>query len=219
MAEGKGTPASKQEHEPDKRPPWWKRLWARTGFGDKTLWDVLQLLIVPLVLVGIGLLFEMQQTEREELRAETKRALAEKRAQDEALQAYLDQMGTLLLAKNGLRESEEGSEIRTLARARTLTVLETLKNPSRKTAVMRFLVETELVQSVEGRAPIIHLSWADLSGADLFGTNWTGAALINANLSRADLGGANLRGADLHEADLSGANLESAKGITVGELE
>jgi hypothetical protein len=35
-------------------------LWARTGFGDKTLWDVLQLLIVPLVLVGIGLLFEHQ---------------------------------------------------------------------------------------------------------------------------------------------------------------
>jgi hypothetical protein len=32
-----------------------------TGFRGKTLWDLLQLLIVPLVLVGIGLLFEMQQ--------------------------------------------------------------------------------------------------------------------------------------------------------------
>jgi hypothetical protein len=60
MAEGNGTPTSEQEKELDRRPPWWTRLWARTGFGDKTLWDVLQLLIVPLVLVGIGLLFEHQ---------------------------------------------------------------------------------------------------------------------------------------------------------------
>jgi len=58
MADGKGTPTSEQEKEPDKRPRWW----ARTGFGDKTLWDLLQLLIVPLVLVGIGLLFELQQS-------------------------------------------------------------------------------------------------------------------------------------------------------------
>jgi hypothetical protein len=34
---------------------------ARTGFSEKTLWDLLQLLIFPLVLAGMGLLFEMQQ--------------------------------------------------------------------------------------------------------------------------------------------------------------
>ena len=54
----------------------------------------------------------------------------EQRAQDPALQAYLDQMSTLLLEKD-LRNSEEDSEVRTLARARTLTVLERL-DPSRK---------------------------------------------------------------------------------------
>src|SRR3712207_3005585 len=64
-----------------------------TGFRGKTLWDLLQLLIVPLVLVGIGFLFEMQQTEREDQRAKAERNLAEQRARDEALQAYLDQMG------------------------------------------------------------------------------------------------------------------------------
>ena len=96
MVEGKGAPTGEQEKGPDKRLPWWKRLWARTGFGDKTLWDLLELLIVPLVLVGIGLLFEMQQAEREERRAEAERNLAEQRAQDEALQAYLDQMSSLV---------------------------------------------------------------------------------------------------------------------------
>jgi hypothetical protein len=184
MAEGKGTPTLQQKKEPDKRPPWWKRLWARTGFGDKTLWDLLQLLIVPLVLVGIGLLFEMQQAEREERRAEAERELAEQRAQDEALQAYLDQMSSLLL--NGeLRASEEGSEVRTLARARTLTVLGRL-NPSRKTDVMQFLLEAELVQRVEGgRGPIITLIGANLSGADLSEADLVGALLINANLINA----------------------------------
>jgi hypothetical protein len=196
-----------------------------TGFRGKTLWDLLQLLIVPLVLVGIGLLFEMQQAARQEAlehqqlaledrRARAERELAEERAQDEALQAYLDQMSDLLLAKDGLRESEEGSEVRTLARARTITVLGRLEDPSRKRAIMAFLVETELVQRVEGRAPIIHLSFADLSGAPLFGADLRGA-----NLYRADLRGANLSDAVLSEADLWQADLSGAEGVTNEKLE
>src|SRR5215216_3786865 len=214
MAEGKGTPTSEQEKEPDKRPPWWKRLWERTGFGDKTLWDVLQLLIVPLVLVGIGLLFEMQQAERqqameeqqqalEDRRARAEQKLAEQRAQDEALQAYLDQMSSLLLEKD-LRTSEQESEVRTLARARTLTVLERL-DPSRKTAVMQFLAEAELVQRVEGKEPIMSLNSVDLSGANLRDAN-----LRNADLNGADLRDAYLRGVDLSYVDLSNAYLSDA---------
>src|SRR5215211_8056161 len=141
-----------------------------------TVRDWLELLIVPLVLVGIGLLFENQQANRqqameeqqqalEERRAEAERELADQRAQDEALQAYLSQMGSLLLEKD-LRESEEDSEVRTLARARTLTVLGRL-DPSRRSAVMEFLVEAELVQSVEGSEPIIRLAGTDLSAASL----------------------------------------------------
>jgi uncharacterized protein YjbI with pentapeptide repeats len=216
-----------------------------TGFRGKTLWDLLQLLIVPLVLVGIGFLFEMQQAERqqaleeqqqalEDRRAKTESELAEQRAQDEALQAYLDQMGSLLL-ENDLRAAEEGSEVRTLALARTITVLGRLKDPTHRTAVMAFLVEAELVQRVEGgRGPIIPLGGSNLSGAnlggadlrnaDLGGANLHEARLDLADLRNADLSGANLRGAylryaqlhgarlssDLGDADLSGANLSGA---------
>jgi hypothetical protein len=87
-------------------------------------------------------------------------------------------MGSLLLG-NGLRESEEGSEERTLARARTLTVLQRL-DPGRKTALIQFLEEAHLVQSVERRAPLITLSGANLSGADL-----SGSVLSDAGLSMA----------------------------------
>jgi uncharacterized protein YjbI with pentapeptide repeats len=232
---------------------------SRWGFRGMTVRGWLELLIVPLVLVGIGLLFEMQQADRQEAlenqqqaleqrRAEAERELAEQRAQDEALQAYLSQMSSLLLEKD-LRASEEKTEVRTLARARTLSVLSGL-DPSHKTDVMQFLVEAELVQRVEGTGPIISLGGADLSGADLSGAwlsdgaNLSGANLYDAdlhdaNLSSANLSGADLRDADLRDADLSDTNLrdanlgyarlrgaklqdadlEGATGVTIGLLE
>src|SRR5918997_2561574 len=91
-----------------------------TGFGEsvrpkadnqeihpqKTLWDWLQLFIVPLALAAIGLWFSVQQDTRQQL-------LEEQRAQNAALQAYLDQMSQLMLGGD-LLSSEEVSEVRTL---------------------------------------------------------------------------------------------------------
>src|SRR3712207_6681727 len=104
-----------------------------------------------------------QQGKLEDQRAEAERELAEQRAQDEALQAYLSQIGSLLLEKD-LRASEKDSEVRILARARTLTVLGRLDR-SHKTAVIQLLVEAGLVQGVEEGVPIIDLSDANLSDA------------------------------------------------------
>jgi hypothetical protein len=174
---------------------------SRWGFRGKTVWDWLPIvgaLLVPLVIaLGTGWItrqlanLENQRARQaqkvENQRAEAERELAEQRAQDEALQAYLDQMSGLLLEKD-LRTSEEDSEVRTLARARALTVLERL-DPSRKTAVVQFLVEAKLVQRVAG----------------------TG--------QRADLGQANLSDADLSWADLREANRDGARGVTNRELE
>src|SRR5918998_6855822 len=62
-----------------------------------------------------------QQAQKiENQRAEAERELAEQRAQDEALQAYLSQMSSLLLEKD-LRASAGESEVRSIARARTVT--------------------------------------------------------------------------------------------------
>jgi hypothetical protein len=152
---------------------------------------------------GVGKLLGVQ-------RVDGQRELVVQRAQDEALRDYLSQMGSLLLDRD-LRGSKEDSEVRTLARAQTLAVLGSL-DPSRKTAVMKFLVEAKLVQRVDGRGPIIRLDGADLRGANLSDANLSGAVLFNANLSEvnlsnADLSGAELRGAILHNADLSDIRL------------
>jgi len=175
-----------------------------------TLRSWLELLVVPLALVVIGFLFSVQQDARqqriEDQRAAAERELSEQRAQDEALQAYLSQMSGLLLERD-LRASEEDSEVRTLARARTLTVLGRL-DPSRKRAVMEFLAEAKLIQRVEGRAPVIELSGAELHHTSL---------RFQGNLHGADLRGANLSYTDLSFVDLSGANLSWA-GLFHAEL-
>src|SRR5215218_10380702 len=193
-----------------------------------TVRDWLELLIVPLVLVGIGLLFENQQANRqqameeqqqalEERRAEAERELAEQRAQDEVLQAYLDQMSQLMLERK-LLEAEQGTPLYTLAQARTSTVILRL-DAEHNESVTRFLINSGLAESSEASATRllreITLSHATLSDAFL-----PNADLSNADLSDADLRGANLSGAYLSEAhlgytnliniDLSGANLSHA---------
>jgi hypothetical protein len=99
-------------------------LWRWTEFGEKSGWEYLQLvgtLAIPGVIAFGTLWFTGQQNEQqrliEERRAQADRELEDQRAQDAALQAYLDQMSTLLLEKD-LRNSDADSEVRTLARGR-----------------------------------------------------------------------------------------------------
>jgi hypothetical protein len=193
MSEGRGEQGAREKKT---RKRTWRRGtqdqtlqskgWTLKALGGKTIWDWLQLLIVPFALTVIGFLFTMQQDIRqqkiEDQRAESERQLGEQRAQDAALQAYLDQMSTLLLADEGLRESKEGSEVRTLARARTLTVLGRLDG-DRKWSVIQFLYESGLISK-------------DAVTVDLEGTDLSKSNLSGANLSDAGLGGAGLFGAE-----------------------
>ena len=176
---------------------------SRWGLHGKTFWDWLELLIVPLVLALIGIVFTVQQDARQQ-------QLEDQSAQNAALQTYLDQMNRLLLEK-GLRDSAEGSEVRTLARAQTLTVLEAL-DPDRRSQVLRFLMEAELIQGTKEKAPVISLRQANLEGVEVPGANLSGADLHLANLSDATLWGADFTNAFLFSADLSGANLGSGAG-------
>jgi uncharacterized protein YjbI with pentapeptide repeats len=181
-----------------------------------TLWDWLELLIVPAVIAAGGLWFNNQQQKRqqEDNRRQQERGLAieNQRARDEALEAYLDQMSQLLLDKDKpLRQSQEGDDVRNLARARTLTVLPRLDS-ERKGSVVRFLYESGLITKDRR---VLDLSKADLSEADLWrasltGANLTGAYLTQAYLNNADLTSANLSGAALYGANLSRANLSNA---------
>ncbi|HEU0004077.1 MAG TPA: pentapeptide repeat-containing protein [Ktedonobacteraceae bacterium] len=173
--------------------------WSWTGLSQKTLWDWLQLLIIPAVLALGGSLFNFTTSR-------TERDIAVDNQQEALLQAYIDKMSELLLEKK-LRESKEKDEVRKIARVRTLTVLSRLDN-DRKTNILQFLHEAGLI---DRDSRIVELSGVDLSGINLSEANLSEANLSEANLKGANLHNANLSRADLSGADLSGAELYNAK--------
>jgi uncharacterized protein YjbI with pentapeptide repeats len=186
--------------------------WAWTGLTkpqQRTFWDWLSLLIVPIVLALGGYLFTRSESRRTKEDAERQRAvdreIADERRQDDTLQTYLDQMGQLLLDKDRpLRESKKNDEVRTLARARTITTLGML-DPSRKATLLEFLYESGLIEAQDG--PIVDLQDADLREAHLDRIVLRGTQLSGVNLEKARLGAANLDMAHLRSAKLRGANL------------
>jgi Pentapeptide repeats (8 copies) len=187
-----------------------------TGFLHKTLWDWLQLLIIPLVLAVAALLFN-RATSR------TEQKIASDKQREDLLQAYLDHMEELLLEKQLGTSAPEA--VRNIARVRTVTTFSRLDS-ERKGRVLHFLYESELI--MKGNK-IVDLSYADLrnanlvqfdkSEADLSRTDLSGAKLQGAKFIGTDLSGAKLQGANLNGADLSRANLNGALGVTAEELE
>ena len=126
-----------------------------------TLWDWLKLLVVPAVIAGDGLWFNQQQRERE-------LEIAERRSQDEAPQAYLDQMSDMLIPKTdqpSLYTARPGDDLSSVARARTLAVLPRL-DEDRKGRVVHFLYGSGLI--IEDRV-IVDLRGANISDAE----GWT----------------------------------------------
>jgi len=179
----------------------------------KTLWDWLQLLIVPTALAVGGLLFTRYQREREqeaeERQKEREQAVEDQRAQDTALQTYLSQMSQLLLdAKQPLYRAQAGDYLSTVARAQTLTILGNLDG-DRKRSVLQFLYEARLINNSRlvvfmGGANLraAKLNFASLSDTNLSGADLSDAVLGGAILSTIALGGATLRSANLNGADL-----------------
>jgi len=100
-----------------------------------------------------------------------------------------------------LSHPDPPDSLKTVARARTLTVLPRLDG-GLKARVVQFLYESDLITKDR--------TIADLEGADLRGADLNEARLCGANLSIVDLRGANLSDAKLGQADLSHTNLSGA---------
>ena len=209
------------------------------GVADKTLWDWLQLLVVPAVLAGGGFWFNSAQKRRELMAQNTQKEyeqyIQDQRAQDDALQAHLDYVSRLLIDEVKVSDgaqSQSGEEpdttmfgsapmemtvdnplVATVIRARTLAVLPRLDS-YRKGHVLGFLFESGLIQ---GKQPFVTLAGASLEGiewsgrgASLVGTNLSQGYLDGANFADADLSGTYLSGAYLSGVNLQGADLSGA---------
>jgi hypothetical protein len=191
-----------------------------TGFRGRQLWDWQDILFVPLTIALLASLITLYQTSHqqqvEDQRAQEARELEAIRAERDITQAFHEDMGIFLLQKD-LRTAGENEDVRLLARARALAVLDSVSG-DRKVRVLEFMYETQLMQfRSHNRPPIISLRFANLSETRLVNrsilrnTDLDRAELIDATLTKADLRGAELSGTDLSGADLSGADLRGAK--------
>jgi hypothetical protein len=182
--------------------------WSWTGLPDfrepdesnyergKTLWNWLELLIVPSVLAVGALWFNQRATDRQN-------ATQLDRFREEALQSYFDTI-TALLVDKGLRETDEYAPVADVARVRTVTTLRKL-DQERIAEVLDFLRDADLYS---GERAI--LKGARMRGIDLSGANLWRADLSRADLSVSHLNGANLYGTDLRQSDLRGADLRAS---------
>src|SRR5215217_8227171 len=212
-----------------------RKAWTRRDPGGMTLRNWLPIvgaLLVSLVIaLGIwGITWQLEKLENQ--RAEAERKLAERRAQDEALQAYLDQMSQLILDRKLLEVEqggpvhEPGDPVHTLAQARTSTAILRL-DAEHNESVTHFLITSDLSVRSKDSARLLrgstlshaklsgaHLPNADLGDAELSGADLSNALLDNADLiahlANADLSGASLIGADLSDGNLFSADLSDA---------
>src|SRR2546421_9444778 len=186
--------------------------WNWTGVGSspahtKTLWDWLQLLIIPAVLaiVGYAINFTISSNQQDSPQQRDQTEIAIDNWREVALQTYINRLSELLLHER-LRESQPANEVRKIARIQTLIVLSRLDG-ERKSSVLLFLHKSHLIDKDK---PIIDLSGANLERANLREADLQGAHLVRANLREADLSGANLMRTNLQETDLERANLREA---------
>jgi uncharacterized protein YjbI with pentapeptide repeats len=172
----------------------------------KTLWDWMELLLIPLALAGIAFLFRKSEVELSIQQSREK-------SRDDALSLYFQHIQTILL-ETDLSDSQTAKATSKLVSARTISLLRML-DPERKLLVLRFLHDAELIY---GTQPFVNLIRADLrhipsyrfylSNANLHGVNLEYAHLQSAQLDGTHLSGANLYRADLSSSYINEANLE-----------
>jgi hypothetical protein len=220
-----------------------------TGFGDyrtaagdypgaKTLWDWLDLLIVPAV-IATGAWW-LQKSERA-----SERETARERRRQYTLESYLDFVGTLLV-EEGLLEGEDDLELDSLLvkvlGTRTLAALRSL-DATGKRQVLEFLHDSALINAPDqlsvyqyslrvgqahrrtdtpryrDRDTLLDLTGAQLARADLSEATLTTVRLPKATLTSADLTASRLEEANLRGADLTGALCREAHLALAGLLE
>jgi len=191
------------------------------GLKGKTGFDFLQLFLFPLLLAITGYCFQYFQQQ-----------IADERYREEALQSYYKDMRELMLEKK-LRGSSSRDEVRSIARARTLSILRQL-DTQRKGLLTLFLKESNLITlkideegnlirvDREGKSTadkngkllsqtgVISMSGANLTSTDLKDMDLSYVSFWHTRLTSAQLKGADLRYANLSNANLEGANLDGA---------
>jgi len=115
-------------------------VWADwTDFENKKLWQILELIIIPLILaITLFILDRFERKADREINLDNQR--------ERLLQNYFDAMTSLILDNNLMKSNEH--EIQEIARVKTLTTLKSLDGV-RKGELIIFLKRTGLLNKLD----------------------------------------------------------------------
>lgn len=191
---------------PDAAPAW-------TGFGKydeikngpraKTLWEWLDLLLIPFC-VGI-LAWSFKEAEKEKASKSE-----DERSQNETLDSFVNIM-TELITKHNLANQNSTLETRTIARTRINLAFSNL-NGARKGQVLQFLFESGLIDYnpkiniLGGNMKNAILDGIVLSKSEIKGVYFNNATIKEANLNEAIFTSCDFTKADLTESLVTNTN-------------
>ncbi|MEM8721809.1 MAG: pentapeptide repeat-containing protein [Cyanobacteria bacterium P01_G01_bin.39] len=175
------------------------RYWS--GFSDRTTWQWLDLLIVPLVLIVAAYSLDINETRRQ-----TNNTNIE--YENQLVLSYLEQVRNLLLNQDYvLEENSHFSDIhkdtkRKSIESLTISVLSNVRE-ERKKLIINFLRNTELITLDSD------LAKKSGSGLDTY-ISLRGADLTNIDFKNEELRNINFRGSFLYGSDFSNADLRKS---------
>jgi len=200
-----GHQAASAQQQPASHPQQ-KKSW--TGFAERTLWDWLGVLLVPLIL-GVGtIIVTAQQSAISQSQHKSDLSIANNQLQESLLKTFRDDINRLVFDQH-LLAARPDDPVQIMAQSYTNDALRKL-DISRRAMLVQFLSDLHLITYDTKDSSLISLRGAHLYGTELQGANLSKTELQEANLDDADLYGDILKGAKLDDADLQGADLEGA---------
>lgn len=169
------------------RPGW-------MGFRSKTLWDWFALMSFPVLLATVT--FQLNQGQLQ---------VEQQRAQEEAVQSYIDRVSELILTSDDLTNDPR---LKAVIEARTEVTLN-LVTGERAARILRFLMSLDLLDRLTFDLRELNLSRAELKGIVLRNKTMESALFYGADLEDGDFSGSDFEEADLRYTDFKKANLQN----------
>ena len=179
-----------------------------TGFKDKTIWDILELFIIPISLLLFGYYLERFQSE-------FNRDIAKDSQRERLLQEYYGLVSEYIY-RYKIFELTEGNKILLTLEGITQSILSNL-DVKRKEILIKFLSDIGIIRRIEHSEPIVRLNSIDLSdvflplinlkGTTIYHSKFHNGNLLGGNLSEAFLLGNEFNNSDLRQANFTKSNL------------
>ena len=174
---------------------YWAYQVEETGFQVKNLWDWMELIVVPGTLALFGLWFNKITKETEQVKNQSV-------FETELLRSYLDKITELFLMEK--LKIDGPNEVKMIAKARTISVLRSFSDKTRRNVILSFLRDSGLNAFILKEANLqnanlegAYLSEAHLEGAYLSGANLKGVGIYRGSFRESELGWRRFKGSEL----------------------